>query len=124
MRRPDSGMTLLELLITVSLIGLIATVLSTAVIVTLRQQDNTEGRLNVARAEQTVGLWMPADLASASDVDTDPQASPCGAVTCGDIDLSAGSNVVMLSWIGSGGVQTNVSYHFTPSGDGRTYELW
>ena len=117
-------MTLLELLITVSLIGLIATVLSTAVIVTLRQQDNTEGRLNVARAEQTVGLWMPADLASASDVDTDPQASPCGAVTCGDIDLSAGSNVVMLSWIGSGGVQTNVSYHFTPSGDGRTYELW
>ena len=94
---------------------------------TLRQQDNTEGRLNVAQAEQSISMWIPADLSSASVVDTSPDATPCGAVVCDGIDLSDGSNVVMMSWEdvdGSGAVTTtNVSYHFAPSGDGQTFEL-
>jgi len=115
----DSGMTLVELVISVSLLGLITAVISTAIIVTLRQQDNTDGRLNVARAEQSISMWIPADLSSASTVDTSPAASPCRATVCDD--------VLMLSWTtvtaGGGSVETNVSYHFAPSPDGLTYEL-
>lgn len=126
-RRRDRGMTLPELLIVVTVVGLIVAVLSTSIVVTIRQQDNTEGRLNVARAEQSVGMWMPADLASADVVDTSPQASPCGATVCDGIDLSNGSNVLMLEWtidgVGGSSSTTSVSYHFTqlPSGE---YVLW
>ncbi len=128
----DEGMTLIELIISMSILGLLAAVLSASIIVTLRQTDNTEGRLNVARSEQTVSMWIPADLASADTVDTSPQASPCGAPTCGGMDLSGGSNVLMLTWsvevpVSPGDPQqyvtTNVSYHFAPSGDGTTFDL-
>ena len=97
-RLRDGGMTLPELLIAISMMGLLVTVLSSAVIVTLRQQDNTEGRLNVAQAEQAISMWIPADLSSANVVDTSPDATPCGASVCDGIDLSSGSNVVMMSW--------------------------
>ena len=67
-RRRDAGMTLPELLIAVTVIGLIVTVLASSLIVTIRSRSSTEGRLNVARAEQTIGMWLPADLASADEV--------------------------------------------------------
>ncbi|MGB0111722.1 MAG: VWA domain-containing protein, partial [Ilumatobacteraceae bacterium] len=117
----DRGMTLLEVVVTLSIMGTIIAVLSTAMVVTLRQQDNTEGRLNVARAEQQVSLWVPADLSSASTVDTSPEATPCGTPVCDGIDLSNGSNVVMLEWSTENGdgtlTDTKVSYHFAPSAD-------
>lgn len=129
-RRRDAGMTLPELLVSVSMMGLIVTVLCSAIVVTLRQQSSSEGRLNIARSEQNVGLWMPSDLSSADEVNKEPSASPCEASMCPEgIDLSKGSNVVMMTWevdtdIHGNGFRTNVSYHFTPSGDGETYELW
>lgn len=123
----DSGVTLVELLVTLSILGLLVAVLSTAIIVTLRQQDNTDGRLNVARAEQQVSLWVPADLSSANTVDTSPQATPCGAPVCDGIDLSTGSNVMLLEWSTENGdgttTETKVSYHFAPSEDPLIFEL-
>jgi prepilin-type N-terminal cleavage/methylation domain-containing protein len=127
--RRDRGMTLPELLVAITLMGLIVTVLSSTIVVTLRQQSGTEGRVNVARAEQSVSLWMPADLASADEVFTDPALSPCGATTCpGGIDLRNGSNVVMMSWYvdansNGEGLLTNVSYHFAPSAEVGRFEL-
>ena len=126
-RRRDAGMTLPELLVAMVVLGMIITVLSSAIIVTIRQSDNTEGRLNVARSEQTIGMWIPADLSSASTVDTSPDVTPCGSPVCDGIDLSAGSNVLLLSWSSDTGtgttVSTNVSYHFALSDDGSSYEL-
>ncbi len=126
-RQRDAGMTLPELLIAIVLLGMIMTVLSSAVIVTLRQQEATEGRINVARSEQTIGMWIPADLSSAATVETRPDATPCGTAVCGGIDLSGGSNVLLLSWsteTGNGDkVTTNVSYHFAPAVSGGGYEL-
>ena len=54
----------------------------------------TQERTDVARWEQALALWMPADLASSSDIDADPGARPsgCGA-ECDDT-----SNVLELSW--------------------------
>ena len=80
--RRDDGSSLPELLIGIVLTGLIVSVLSVALITILRQNDNTEGRLNNARSEGNVGFYMPADLASAQEaVVTAANASPCyGAV--------------------------------------------
>ena len=49
-RHRDAGMTLPELLVSIAIMGLIVTVLASAITVTLRQQSSTEGRLNVARS--------------------------------------------------------------------------
>lgn len=122
----DGGMTLVEVVVSLAIIGIVTLAISGVVVATLRQQDNTEGRLNVARAEQSIGMWFPADLASADTIDTSPSASPCGAPTCDGVDLSTGSNVLLLTWTTtgpSGPSTTAVSYHFRPQRDGRGFEL-
>ncbi len=120
-------MTLVEVLIAGVVMALLTTVISAAIIVTLRQQDNIEGRVNVARAEQNVSAWIPADLSSASAVDTSPDATPCGAQVCDGIDLSNGSNVLLLSWTSvtddGSPLDTSISYHFAPAADGVLYHL-
>lgn len=110
-------MTLPELLISIAVIGLVASVLVAGISVTLRQHQDTRGRVDVARWEQNLGMWLPDDLRSASDADADPNARPCGGSSCGGTDMSAGSNVLWLSWT-EGGVTTRVSYRFQPDGDG------
>jgi prepilin-type N-terminal cleavage/methylation domain-containing protein len=101
-RRRDAGMTLPELLISITLTGLLASVLAAALTVTLKQASSTEGRANVARAESSIDTWLPADLASTDVNDTtlpavsvDPAATPCG--TCIGIDMS-GTNALQLAW--------------------------
>ena len=84
----DSGMTLPELLISVIVTGTLVTGLAVAATVVLRQGDNNKGRLNNSRSEQSVGLWMPADLASAEYVDTNPASSPCGTACPADVTSS------------------------------------
>lgn len=116
----DRGFTLTEIIITTSLMGLIATVLSAALMVTFRTVDGAEGRANVARAESSIDTWLPADLASTdvnataySAVDLDPNATPCG--NCGGFDLS-GVNAMQLQWQTPGGI-TRVQYQYIKQGD-------
>jgi prepilin-type N-terminal cleavage/methylation domain-containing protein len=101
-RRRDAGMTLPELLIVITMMGVLSAVIGTAIVTTFRVSRSTEGRVNVARAEQNIDVWLPADLASTDvtdltlpAVDTSPTATPCG--NCGSIDLS-GSNALQLAW--------------------------
>ena len=122
----DRGFTFVEIVIVTAVIGIMVAVMSTSIMVTMRQQSSTEGRLNVARAEQNIGMWMPADLASAEQVNTDPGLSPCGAPVCDGIDLSTASNVLTLTWTDSRGgspIRTNVSYLFIEVAAGE-FELW
>lgn len=119
-------MTLPEVIISVLVMGIISATVASAVIVSLRQADSTEGRVNVARAEQSVGTWLPADLASTDvsrtdlpAVDTNPGATPCGS--CGSIDLS-GSNALQLAWSTMVGtppteVITRVQYQYIQVGN-------
>ena len=97
--RRDQGFTLPELLITIAILGTITAVLAAAIVTTIRQQSSTEGRLNIARAEQSVDTWLPADIASAdpTTVSADPLADPCGASCPADVDLS-GVNALLMSW--------------------------
>ncbi|MSW21192.1 MAG: prepilin-type N-terminal cleavage/methylation domain-containing protein, partial [Actinobacteria bacterium] len=77
-RNPDRGMTLVELLVSVAVLGIVGSVVAAAVIIVFRQIGNTQGRTEVARSEQNVSLWLPADLSSAESVDTKPESTPCG----------------------------------------------
>ncbi len=122
----DRGMTLPEVLIVVSVMGIVMAVITAAIIVTFRNVESTEGRVNVARAEQNIDTWLPADLASTDvtdvtlpAVDIDPDASPCG--DCTGIDMS-GANALQLAWktsIGSPPVEvtTRVQYQYIDTGD-------
>src|SRR3954470_22145572 len=113
----DSGMTLPELLVSVTLTGILMSSLALAVDVMLSNHDSTLGRANNARSEQNVGLFMPTDLASSESENTDPDAVPCGpesgadhllgtaddvpAPPCPPGAVIGGSNALLLTWTGS-----------------------
>ncbi len=100
-RRRDSGMSLPEVLVGAMIMGLMTATLAMSTRAIVRQADNTEGRANNARSEQNVGVFMPADLASAEEVDTEPGSVPCGpSPACPPGTALGGSNAVMLSWSG------------------------
>ena len=130
-------MTLVELLISVSLLGLVTAVVSAAIIVTLRQTDATEGRTNLAAYEQSIDTWIPADLGSTDitadfeelygppyagllPVNTAADASPCG--NCGPLDLS-GANALQLAWFTAANdgtpVLTQVQYQYIQNSTGE-----
>ena len=97
----DAGMTLPEVLVAMTVTGLIAAALGMASTVLVRQIDNTSGRTNNARSEQNVGVYMPGDLSSAEQVDTSAGALPCGpSPACPATADISGSNALMLTWNG------------------------
>jgi prepilin-type N-terminal cleavage/methylation domain-containing protein len=119
---PDRGFTLVELLVVVVVTGLLVASLGALTTVIFRQQAGTASRLDLARAEQSLGLWLPTDLASADTVDPSPNATPCGSL-CPLVEATAGSNAVMLTWktLENAGPpmverETNVSYRYMASG--------
>lgn len=126
MPRRDAGMTLPELLITTMVMGLVLIVLSAGISVTLRQSANTRGRVDVARWEQNLGMWLPDDLTSAraDQIRTDPQATPCGdgASSCDGVPVE-GSNVILMTWT-DGGSTTWVSYRYQEDPKGEGYGLY
>ncbi len=129
--RSDRGMTLIELLVSITVIGLIATVLAATITVVLRQSPETTARVDTARWEQNLGTWLPADLTSAQwpadengdGVADDPtEAVDYDAYTpCGDDMCTWGENVVHLAWE-EGGVSIDVSYRYGQADDG-TYQF-
>jgi hypothetical protein len=117
-RHADRGVSLVELLVAVVVTGAVMASLAGLTMVIFRQQGGTGSRLDLARAEQSLGMWLPNDLASAASVDSSPGATPCGS-TCPITEATAGSNAVMLSWstVESAGPpivqrETNVSYRY------------
>ncbi len=112
----DRGMTLIELLVSMMVLGTIITVLAASLVVVWRQQPETQARTDVARWEQALALWMPDDLSSASDVTAEPTD------TCPSADCAFGSNALWLSW-NDGSGETIVSYRYGPAPDGETYML-
>jgi prepilin-type N-terminal cleavage/methylation domain-containing protein len=64
-RRRDAGFTLPELLISVMLMGIIATTMAGAFTVVLRQQKPTVARIAESKDITFVQTWVPLDVASA-----------------------------------------------------------
>lgn len=130
-RRRDAGYTLPELLVVVTIMGLIVTALVASIVVTLRNAGTVEGRINLAADEQALTVDLPTDLASAATVDTDPSLSPCDPGCPPNVALG-GSNAALLSWETRGPsadglsvvtTTVNVSYYFRPSSTPGVYQL-
>lgn len=123
--RNDSGMTLIELLITMSVLGTIVAVIAAAVIVTVRQQPVTRSRLDVAAWEQSLALWLPSDLSSAGGDPDDISADPAEPAPCATASCTFGSNALQMKWDedGDGFDESIVSYRYGPASDGQSFEL-
>jgi hypothetical protein len=78
--------------------GLLMAALGMSMVVVLRQQNNSTGRMNNASSEQAVGALLPADLASSETVDSTAGARPCPSGKCPSGFTIDGSNALMASW--------------------------
>lgn len=120
-RARDSGLTLVELLIVITLMGLISTTLAGAMIVILRTAPSTELRIEDARSTRGLATWLSHDVASAppftppvsgrGGFDTQPTADRCGA---GD-----GANLVEMVWY-EGTTWFASGYRLVPQGAGHS----
>lgn len=131
-RHADEGMTLVEILIVLSVLGVVVVVVAAAVIVTMRSAPVARDRATVARWEQNLGTWLPGDLASATwpvDTPEDPDSpdDPAQAVDNPDYEPCAtamctwGENIAHLSWFEDADA-VDVSYRYGQNVDG-TYEF-
>ena len=108
-------MTLVELLITVTILGIIMTSLSAAMIVILRTERPIKDHLSESKDITFLQAWIPNDLASASSRNIDPLHQPSPRTTL------PGTNVLTLNRadISTSGVTTNyvVSYRYVQVGE-------
>jgi len=103
-------MTLVELLITVTILGIIMTSLTAAMIVILRTEQPIKDNLSESKDITFLQAWIPSDLASATSRNIDPLYQPTPRTTL------PGTNVLTLNRadISTSGVTTNyvVSYRY------------
>ncbi|MEX1106252.1 MAG: vWA domain-containing protein [Ilumatobacteraceae bacterium] len=95
--RTDSGFNLVELTMTIVIMGLMMTALGAAVTAVLGQQTSTEGRLDNVMAEQTLTQWLIPDLVSSETTEVGAALQAC-IVSCPANAELGGSNAVVLNW--------------------------
>lgn len=107
-RREDAGFTLIEMLIVMVTIGIIATAVSTVVVVTLRTSPAADVRIDDARSVQGLVTWLPQDIDAAppSGFNRDTSYWPCAG------SAPANSyNVLTAEWT----ERTSADYDFAAS---------
>lgn len=130
-RGADRGLTLVEMLIVVSLLGLVMFVIAAAFITILRVTPSTHYRIDDARSTRGLQTWLARDIASTPPHDYDPttgtgyvdgSSTPSTAgVPAGDVCTTSGTHVLFMAWTDQG-----VSYRsqYTIEGDATNgYEV-
>jgi prepilin-type N-terminal cleavage/methylation domain-containing protein len=121
--RPDHGFNLIELVIAVSLVGLITTVLAAAIVVSLRTIPDTENRLDDARATRALATWLSHDTTSAPRFLPEQAQGGINLTTTGTGDNNdcdgEGVNLLHLQWTEDTFVDTThvANYRFVIAGD-------
>jgi prepilin-type N-terminal cleavage/methylation domain-containing protein len=116
MRRGDDGFTLVELLVSITLLGIVAPVMVGAIVLGLKTTAATTAQLNASHARQELAAFFTTDVQSAVTIADETSTD---STTC----LSAGETLVgRLSWtdVNSTGTSTArvVSYAIgTVAGD-------
>lgn len=76
--RPDDGFTLIELIISIGLLGVVFSVLSMVMIGAFSANKETEVRLDETRDEQFVAAYFANDVAGATEMVSAVPAASCG----------------------------------------------
>ena len=109
----DRGMTRVDLLMTVTILGIIMASLSAAMIVILRTERPMRDQLAETKDITFLQAWIPRDLASATSRNTEPQHQPSAT------SKLPGTNVLTInrSDIATSGLAENyvVSYRYVQS---------
>lgn len=120
----DRGLTLIELVIVTTLLGLVATVISAVFVTVLRTAPPAQFRIDDARSTRGLQSWLARDIAS-----TPPNSTivvgeggyifsgvePSGPGNCG---ITTGINVVHMTWVENGGTGESfyANYRLVPKG--------
>ena len=118
----DHGMTLVELLVTVTILGVIMSSLAAAVIVMLRAEAPTRDRIAESKDVTFLQAWIPTDLASAVSRNIEPTYQPAAAAKL------PGTNVITITRpdLTNTSTYVTISYRYVSSGDEwqlRRYEV-
>jgi prepilin-type N-terminal cleavage/methylation domain-containing protein len=123
-RFAESGFTLVELLMAVTILGIIVTPLGAAFFVALRTVDETSNRRASSHDAQLLSIYLPPDVQNASDaITTGFTASTCTGVTASTIKLQLVASSNDTDYIDA--TDFNVVYFVQQTGTGSTatYEL-
>lgn len=92
-RTRSDGFTLVEVLVSMTIMGLIATVISSIVIVAVKNNPAVQLRTDSALTLQGIATWLPQDVDS-----TPPTGFDTGATTASGCSSSPGANVLRMQW--------------------------
>ena len=117
----DRGFTLIEILIVLSIMGVIAGALAMTVSIVLRTAPSSEVRVDDARTIQGLVTWLPQDVDAAppGSFNTDPAAPwPCNGTT-----PSNSFNVLTMHWTERADSTTNFVASYRYEFNGSTWHI-
>jgi prepilin-type N-terminal cleavage/methylation domain-containing protein len=88
-RRRDDGFTLVEIVVGMTITGLIVTAMTLAYTTFLRSYPQAVNRVAVSKDVMFVQAWLPIDMASATSIETDPLFQPSTTQTLGGTNVLA-----------------------------------
>jgi hypothetical protein len=115
-RGRDSGLTLIEVLVVVLLLGLVSVVLAAVIGVIVRGTPGVQERVDDARALQGRVTWLPGDVDS-----TLPHGFDIGVKASGCSTSTPGHNLLHLTWTETIGATTTTfvaNYRHVTDADG------
>jgi prepilin-type N-terminal cleavage/methylation domain-containing protein len=108
----ESGMTLVELLISIVILGILGSAIGTISMAGMRNHRQTEKEQSAQAAVQSIAYYLPGDASSATTVNVNTSAfdTVCGIT---------GSNLVKLQW--TDGITYSSAYKLNGTALARTY---
>lgn len=76
--RSENGFTLIELIVSIGLLGIVFATLSLVMLGSMRVNDETRDRLDETRDEQFVAAYFATDVAGAAEITAAPPTARCG----------------------------------------------
>lgn len=122
----DAGFSVLEVVMSIVILGIVMSTLALTLVVTLRATPGTEERLDDARSTRALATWLSHDTTSAppflpendqGGIDVSTTAGPANNDCGGD-----GTNLLHLQWTESTAVDTTfvANYRFVVDGESGT----